>query len=82
MCDYKEARVCNVRTVGVQGDGRTYGHPAEITLIKPRHADSRLYIKEELDDFFQHLSSRIANEIGGINRVVILTGSDEVPIAF
>ena len=62
-----EARIYNVKTVGVQGDYRTYCYPAEITL----------YQKENFvwnEDFLSSLSTRITNEIKEINRVVYLIG--------
>ena len=63
--DDSEVRICNIRSVGVQGDKRTYGHPAEITLFK----DSNFVYNT---DFLAELSTRITNEIDGINRVVIV----------
>jgi len=61
--DMAEARTYDVRSVGVQGDGRTYDYPAEIEL---RH-DGRVVWDT---DFIERLSNRITNEIKGINRVV------------
>ena len=65
--DLAEARIYSAKTVGVQGDERTYGHPAEITLF---------YKKDFVwnTEFLQRLSIRITNEIKGVNKVVYLTG--------
>lgn len=62
-----EARIYNIRTVGVQGDYRTYCYPVEITL----------YQKENFvwnESFLSKLSTRITNEIKGVNKVVYLIG--------
>ena len=61
--DYVEARVYNVRSVGVQGDQRTYSYPAEITLI----SNGKFFWDE---DFLGELSTRITNEVRSINRVL------------
>ena len=61
--DYLRARIISdVRTVGVQGDQRTYAHPLEIEVT----------YKEEpvLDEsFLRAIGNRIPNEIPEINRV-------------
>ena len=56
--DIAEARmVTNVRSVGVQGDKRTYGYPALIEIIYDK---SFVWDQEE---FVRVLSSRITNEV-------------------
>jgi GMP synthase PP-ATPase subunit len=65
-CDFCEARIYNVKTVGVQGDNRTYCHPAEITIINPK--------SDNFDEFLDGLSTKITNEVSGVNRVVYVTG--------
>ncbi len=72
-CEFIEARVYNIKTVGVQGDKRTYAHPAEITLKKPKHDDGRKYNSEELNTFLGRLSNRVTNEISGVNRILYVT---------
>ncbi|MCE5250340.1 glutamine-hydrolyzing GMP synthase [bacterium] len=57
--------VIPVRSVGVQGDGRTYAHPAAV--------DGRIDW-EKLD----LLSTDITNEIDGINRVIVKIGGGEI----
>jgi len=64
--DYKaEARIFNVRNVGVQGDQRTYAYPAEIAL----YDNGRLIYDPPL---FAKISTRITNEIKDVNRVAAL----------
>ena len=60
-----EARIYDVRTVGVQGDARTYLYPAEIEL---RNKDGIIWNEK----FTAELSTRITNEVKGINRVLYL----------
>ncbi|MBD3393482.1 MAG: glutamine-hydrolyzing GMP synthase [Chitinivibrionales bacterium] len=51
------ARVLPVHSVGVQGDGRTYAHPALVT--GPRDWEA-----------LERVSTRITNAVRGVNRVV------------
>ena|SRR3989338_3759159 len=62
--DHVEAIVYDTKTVGVQGDGRTYLYLSEIVLLKK---GARMYPV----DLIAKLSIRIPNEIDEINRVVI-----------
>ncbi|MBI2631741.1 hypothetical protein HYW75_01950 [Candidatus Pacearchaeota archaeon] len=64
-----EARAIDARTVGVQGDERTYGYPIEITLYK----DDK-FIWSGRDELIERLSTRITNEVRGVNRVVYVIG--------
>ncbi len=68
--DFAEARILNLRTVGVQGDDRTYSYPAEINIRK----NGRVVWNP---DFAARLSSRITNEVSGINRVVYVMHTKE-----
>ena len=61
--DFAEVRIYNLRTVGVQGDNRTYLHPAEVTI---KSKGSFVWDAE----FVSRLSTRITNEVRGINRVL------------
>ncbi len=61
--DFAEVRIYNLRTVGVQGDNRTYLHPAEVTI---KHKGSFVWDAE----FVSRLSTRITNGVEGINRVL------------
>ena len=65
--DMAEARIYDIKTVGVQGDERTYLYPAEIEL---RHNGEIVWEPE----FLERLSTRITNEVRGINRVVYVLG--------
>ena len=68
--DFAEARILNLRTVGVQGDDRTYDYPAEISITSGGSIVWR-------PDFAEKLSSRITNEVRGINRVVYVMATRE-----
>ena len=61
--DFAEARILNIRTVGVQGDDKTYLYPAEINVRK----NGRVVWDP---DFIASVSSRITNNVRGVNRVV------------
>ena len=65
---YGEARVYDIKRVGVQGDDKTYLYVAEITLRYPNGniVDNYTSIEE--------LSSRITNEVRFINRVMYVVG--------
>jgi GMP synthase PP-ATPase subunit len=69
-CSFFEARVCNIKTVGVQGDEKTYSYPAEITIEDPRYCDGRNLSESEFNGFLAKLGTRVPNEIKEINRVV------------
>lgn len=60
--DHAEARTYNIKTVGVQGDNRTYGHVIEIEVTCQ---DNRVWTP----DLLARISTRITNEIKGVNRV-------------
>ncbi len=51
-----------IRTVGVEGDQRTYGYPVEIEIIYARE-----FIWEN-EEFIRSLSTRLTNEVAGIYR--------------
>lgn len=75
-----EARIYNARTVGVQGDERTYGHPAEITIKNPQQK-RKPTPEKSFYNFLAQLSSRITNEISGVNRVVYPLNGEEVNLS-
>ncbi len=77
QCSFCEARIYNMKTVGVQGDERSYHYPAEITLNNPKHQDGKPYTDEELYNFLATLSTRVTNEIKEINRVLYVTGTND-----
>jgi len=60
-----KALVYPYRTVGVQGDDRSYAHPVEIAIY---NRGELIYDTELLD----RLSTTITNNIRDINRVAVL----------
>lgn len=62
--------LADVRSVGVQGDGRTYGHPI---VLRPVSSDDAMTADwTRLDhELLAHISNRITNEVVGVNRVVL-----------
>ena len=65
---FAETRILDCKSVGVQGDERTYGYPAEITLYQGKE-----FIWKRRTSFLEHLSNRITNEVCGVNRVIYTT---------
>jgi len=62
--------LADVRSVGVQGDGRTYGHPI---VLRPVSSDDAMTADwTRLDhELLADISNRITNEVVGVNRVVL-----------
>ena len=58
-----------VRTVGVMGDGRTYGHPVVLRAVTSEDAMTADWAEIPYD-VLRSISSRIVNEVPGVNRVV------------
>jgi GMP synthase (glutamine-hydrolysing) len=63
------AVVPEIRSVGVQGDGRTYGYPVVVRVVTSEDAMTADWAKLPYD-VLESISSRIVNEVGGVNRVV------------
>ena len=59
-----------VRTVGVMGDGRTYAYPIVIRAVTSEDAMTADWARLPYD-LFERLSSRIINEVDGVNRVAL-----------
>jgi GMP synthase (glutamine-hydrolysing) len=57
-----------VRTVGVMGDGRTYAYPVVIRAVTSDDAMTADWARLPYD-LLERLSSRIINEVDGVNRV-------------
>ncbi|MFO7300174.1 MAG: glutamine-hydrolyzing GMP synthase [Actinomycetes bacterium] len=57
-----------VKTVGVQGDGRTYAYPLVIRAVTSEDAMTADWARLPYD-LLERMSSRIINEVPGINRV-------------
>jgi GMP synthase (glutamine-hydrolysing) len=59
-----------VRTVGVMGDGRTYAYPIIIRAVTSDDAMTADWARLPYD-LLERLSSRIINEVDGVNRVAL-----------
>ncbi|MFV0287047.1 MAG: glutamine-hydrolyzing GMP synthase, partial [Demequina sp.] len=62
--------LADVRSVGVQGDGRTYGHPIVLRPVSSEDAMTADWSRLPYD-VIAHISNRITNEVREVNRVVI-----------
>ena len=60
----------DVRSVGVQGDGRTYGHPVVLRPVSSEDAMTADWSRLPYD-LIARISTRITNEVREINRVVL-----------
>jgi len=58
-----------VRSVGVMGDERTYGHPIVLRAVTSEDAMTADWARLPYD-LLERISSRIVNEVRGVNRVV------------
>ncbi len=63
------AVLADVRSVGVMGDERTYGHPIIVRAVTSEDAMTADWARLPYE-VLERLSSRIINEVRGINRVV------------
>lgn len=62
--------LADVRSVGVQGDGRTYGHPIVLRPVSSEDAMTADWTRLPYD-VLATISHRITNEVPGVNRVVL-----------
>jgi len=62
--------LADVRSVGVQGDGRTYGHPVVLRPVSSEDAMTADWSRLPYD-LIARISTRITNEVREINRVVL-----------
>jgi GMP synthase (glutamine-hydrolysing) len=62
--------LADVRSVGVQGDGRTYGHPIVLRPITSEDAMTADWSRLPYD-LLARISNRITNEVPDVNRVVL-----------
>jgi GMP synthase (glutamine-hydrolysing) len=62
--------LAEVRSVGVQGDGRTYGHPIVLRPVTSEDAMTADWARLPYD-VLQKISTRITNEVREVNRVVV-----------
>ncbi|MFD3706293.1 glutamine-hydrolyzing GMP synthase [Nocardia sp. NPDC058658] len=62
--------LADVRSVGVQGDGRTYGHPIVLRPVSSEDAMTADWTRLPYD-VLERISTRITNEVADVNRVVL-----------
>jgi GMP synthase (glutamine-hydrolysing) len=62
--------LADVRSVGVQGDGRTYGHPIVLRPVSSEDAMTADFSRLPYE-LLAEISTRITNEVEEINRVVL-----------
>ncbi|HVA61237.1 MAG TPA: glutamine-hydrolyzing GMP synthase [Mycobacteriales bacterium] len=62
--------LAQVRSVGVQGDGRTYGHPVVLRPVTSEDAMTADWARVPYD-VLARISTRITNEVREVNRVVL-----------
>lgn len=62
--------LADVRSVGVQGDGRTYGHPVVLRPVTSEDAMTADWARLPYE-VMERISTRITNEVHEINRVTV-----------
>ena len=62
--------LADVRSVGVQGDGRTYGHPIVLRPVSSEDAMTADWTRIPYE-VLERISTRITNEVPEVNRVVL-----------
>ena len=62
--------LADVRSVGVQGDGRTYGHPIVLRPVSSEDAMTADWSRLPYE-LLARISTRITNEVREVNRVVL-----------
>ena len=62
--------LADVRSVGVQGDFRTYGHPIVLRPVTSEDAMTADWARIPYE-VLEKISTRITNEVEGVNRVVL-----------
>jgi GMP synthase (glutamine-hydrolysing) len=62
--------LADVRSVGVQGDGRTYGHPIVLRPVSSEDAMTADWTRLPYD-VLERISTRVTNEVREVNRVVL-----------
>ena len=62
--------LADVRSVGVQGDGRTYGHPIVLRPVSSEDAMTADWTRVPYE-VLERISTRITNEVREVNRVVL-----------
>jgi GMP synthase (glutamine-hydrolysing) len=67
---YFTVLLVGVRSVGVQGDARTYAHPIVIRAVTSDDAMTADWARIP-DEVLARISSRIVGEVDGVNRVLV-----------
>ena len=62
--------LADIRSVGVQGDGRTYGHPIVLRPVSSEDAMTADWTRIPYETL-ERISTRITNEVPEVNRVVL-----------
>ncbi|MGO1662013.1 MAG: glutamine-hydrolyzing GMP synthase [Canibacter sp.] len=62
--------LADVRSVGVQGDGRTYGHPIVLRPVSSEDAMTADWTRVPYE-VLARISNRITNQVPNVNRVVL-----------
>jgi GMP synthase (glutamine-hydrolysing) len=62
--------LADVRSVGVQGDGRTYGHPIVLRPVSSEDAMTADWTRIPYE-VLERISTRITNQVPEVNRVVL-----------
>ncbi|MCB0925402.1 MAG: glutamine-hydrolyzing GMP synthase [Mycobacterium sp.] len=62
--------LADVRSVGVQGDGRTYGHPIVLRPVSSQDAMTADWTRVPFE-VLERISTRVTNEVPEVNRVVL-----------
>jgi GMP synthase (glutamine-hydrolysing) len=62
--------LADVRSVGVQGDGRTYGHPIVLRPVTSEDAMTADWARLPYE-LLERISTRITNEVKDVNRVTV-----------
>jgi GMP synthase (glutamine-hydrolysing) len=62
--------LADVRSVGVQGDGRSYGHPVVLRPVSSEDAMTADWTRVPYE-VLERISTRITNEVREVNRVVL-----------
>lgn len=62
--------LADVRSVGVQGDGRTYGHPIVLRPVSSEDAMTADWSRLPYE-LLEKISTRITNEVREVNRVIL-----------
>ena len=63
------AVLADIRSVGVMGDERTYGRPKIVRAVTSEDAMTADWARLPYD-LLEKISSRVINEVAGVNRVV------------